>query len=316
MKHSYANLKKFLFPAIVVVAIAALGFGGYFYYVLYQENLDLKERVVGLNEIVSNVKSDMESVKANLESVKNEKDQLVAVLKLEQGENSDLSVALESERGRNKVFDAQIRELSITVGALQKLSETDEELLKKYSKVYFLSENYAPANLSAVGSQYLYNKNKPQLVHSGVAGYLQGMLNAAARDGAELLVVSAYRSFAEQAVVHIGHEITYGSGANQFSADQGYSEHQLGTTVDFTTKEFNGLSLNFENSEAYAWLKKNAYRFGFVVSYPRENMYYHFEPWHWRFVGVNLATKLHNENKYFYELAQRDIDEYLISIFD
>jgi len=132
----------------------------------------------------------------------------------------------------------------------------------------------------------------------------------------DLKIVSAYRSFYDQLVTKISYKTLYGSGANQFSADQGYSEHQLGTTIDFTTAKLDGLSLQFENQDAYAWLRGNAYKFGFVLSYPKNNSYYQYEPWHWRFVGIALATKLHDENKNFYDLTQREIDQYLISLFD
>ena len=108
----------------------------------------------------------------------------------------------------------------------------------------------------------------------------------------------------------------YGSGANKFSADQGYSEHQLGTTVDFTTPDIGAGFSKFETTAAYTWLTDNAYKYGFALSYPKNNAYYQFEPWHWRFVGVELATKLHNDNMYFYDLNQRIIDTYLVYIFD
>jgi len=110
--------------------------------------------------------------------------------------------------------------------------------------------------------------------------------------------------------------VTYGSGANQFSADQGYSEHQLGTSVDFTIPANGAMFSKFESDPAYSWLVENAHKYGFTLSYPKGNAYYKFEPWHWRFVGVALATHLHNENKYFYDLVQREIDVYLIKLFD
>jgi len=142
------------------------------------------------------------------------------------------------------------------------------------------------------------------------------MIAAAARDGITLQIISAFRSFYEQASVKYGYKMTYGFGANQFSADQGYSEHQLGTAVDFTTPETKEVFSKFESSTAYKWLTENAYKFGFVLSYPKNNSYYRFEPWHWRFVSTALAAKLREENKYFYELTQREIDAYLITIFD
>lgn len=309
MKTPSLNRKKFLIATLAVLLVVSLGYGGYSYWQLRKLNIRLGERI-------SDLRGSISAIEADLARVKGEKSELTLAFTAEQNKNSDLSATLQTEQDKNKIFEAQIRDISITVGGLKKLSETDEELLKKYSRVYFLNENYAPIYLSAIDSQYLYNANKPQLIHAGVAGPLQAMLATAARDEVTLKVVSAHRSFAEQAAVKTGNEILYGSGANQFSADQGYSEHQLGTTVDLTTDGLNGISLGFEDKAAYKWLVENAFRFGFILSYPKDNLYYHSEPWHWRFVGISLATKLHNENKYFYELSQREVDEYLISVFD
>ena len=108
----------------------------------------------------------------------------------------------------------------------------------------------------------------------------------------------------------------YGSGANQFSAEQGYSEHQLGTTVDLTTSEVGELSVKLDATPAYQWLTANAYRYGFILSYPKGNAFYQYEPWHWRFVGVTLATKIAVAGTHFYEMLQNDIDANLVNIFD
>ena len=130
-------------------------------------------------------------------------------------------------------------------------------------------------------------------------------------------MVSAYRSFGEQAALKSSYKVTYGAGtANSFSADQGYSEHQLGTTIDFTTGYLGANFAGFDKSDAYAWLLDNAYKYGFIISYPKTNAYYTYEPWHWRFVGKKLARYLHTTNERFYDLDQRTIDSYLITIFD
>jgi len=144
------------------------------------------------------------------------------------------------------------------------------------------------------------------------------MLVAARTDESiELLVASAFRSFDEQASLKSSYTVTYGAGtANQFSADQGYSEHQLGTSADFTTLAVGGNFSKFETDPAYKWMLENAYKYGFVLSYPKGNVYYKFEPWHWRFVGTELAKRLYIDKEYFYDLGQREIDQYLIKIFD
>jgi D-alanyl-D-alanine carboxypeptidase len=142
------------------------------------------------------------------------------------------------------------------------------------------------------------------------------MVSDAKAAGVDLWVVSAYRSFGDQAALKGQYLTTYGSGANAFSADQGFSEHQLGTTLDFTTKGLGGGLDAFSSTPAYTWLKDNAHKYGFVMSYPPNNAYYVFEPWHWRFVGEKLADDLKDQNAYFYDWDQRKIDGYLVNIFD
>ena len=142
------------------------------------------------------------------------------------------------------------------------------------------------------------------------------MVKDAKADGVDLWVVSAYRSFETQAELKSAYTVTYGSGANAFSADQGFSEHQLGTTLDFTTKGLGGGLSGFGNTEAYQWLLEHAHQYGFTLSYPEGNSYYMYEPWHWRFVGEDLAKDLHRANAHFYDWDQRKIDGYLVNIFD
>lgn len=294
--------KGFLIVLAAAAAIWLLGYGGHRYWELNEWLKALEAQNAGLAQSLEHSKMEIARFQDNLsQSEKN---------------NSDLTESLAAEKTRNDSFEAQIRDLSGAVGTLQKLSATDQELLRKYSKVYFLSENYVPAQLSAVGSDYLYDKKKPQLILSGALPYLAAMLQSAKRDGVTLLVVSAYRSFYEQADLKYGYKMVYGSGANQFSADQGYSEHQLGTACDFTTPAVGATFSKFEGSDAYKWLGANAHKFGFALSYPKNNSYYQFEPWHWRFVGTALAMKLHDTNEYFYNLPQRDLDQYLVSFFD
>jgi zinc D-Ala-D-Ala carboxypeptidase len=90
----------------------------------------------------------------------------------------------------------------------------------------------------------------------------------------------------------------------------------LGTTIDFGTPSIKGDFSKFGGTKEFEWLVNNAHKFGFILSYPKDNEYYIYEPWHWRYVGVALATRLHDEEKYFYGFSQRIIDSYLVNIFD
>lgn len=229
-------------------------------------------------------------------------------------EKTNLTSTLQVEQGKNTIFAEQIGQISGQVGTLTKLSQTDKELLQKYSKVYFLNENYTPSQLAIIEKEYLKDKSRNFLIHAQVWSYLKKMLDASADDEVPLLIVSAYRSFFEQYGLKTNYKTVYGTGANTFSADQGYSEHQLGTTVDLATPT--STISTFEKTEAFVWLVKNAHKYGFIMSYPKDNKYYMYEPWHWRFVGVSLANKLKEDDKNFYDLDQREIDTYLVSIFD
>lgn len=235
---------------------------------------------------------------------------------LSEENGSELLNMLTEEKNRNEAFEEQIDDISGTVGKLDKLSKIDPELLQKYSKVYFLNEHYAPPKVKEIDPAFRFKPNEPEYIHAQVAGPLSNLLEDAKEDGIELLVVSAYRSFDEQRSLKNTYTVLYGSGANTFSADQGYSEHQLGTTLDFTTREIGGGLTGFETTEAYAWLQEHAYEYGFALSYPKDNTYYVFEPWHWRFVGEDLAEDLQDDGKFFYDIDQREIDTYLISLFD
>ena len=82
-----------------------------------------------------------------------------------------------------------------------------------------------------------------------------------------------------------------------YSAKPGTSEHQTGLCVDFITESMGGnLDTGFEKTPAFSWLKENAYRFGFILRYPKEKEEitgYTYEPWHYRFVGREAATDIY-----------------------
>jgi len=276
------RLIKILFFAVMVVGLGAFG------YWFYELNMKINANTLALEDEIFSLND----------------------------ENFTLSNELKAEKERNNSFESQIDDMSSTVGTLDKLAKTDKELLAKYSKVYFLNENYIPKQLSEIPTEDVYNQNRTEQIHSKILPYIEKMLKAAKDDDINLEIISAYRSFTEQASLKNSYTVVYGSGANKFSADQGYSEHQLGTTVDLTTDKLGSGYSSFGSSDAFVWMKDNAYRYGFILSYPEGNSYYQYEPWHWRFVGRSLAKRLHEDGKNFYDLDQNTINLYLVSLFD
>jgi LAS superfamily LD-carboxypeptidase LdcB len=308
---SFLKSRPNAMPLLMVALLCAFGgltYSGYRYALEQQSRYEalkteLRAQALSSSNTASALINSMEILEKNLD--------------LSKGESMTLATRLAEERDKVASLQETTAKIGGTVGTLEKLSRTDTELLKKYSKVFFLNENYVPIKLSEINNKYLYNERQTQYILSDVLPHIKQMADDAATDGIVIYVKSAYRSFNEQNALKAGYKMTYGEGANAFSADQGYSEHQLGTTIDFIAPGLKGeLTEAFDATTAYRWLSSNAYKYGFILSYPKNNKYYNYEPWHWRFVGKTLAKKLNDANMNFYDMEQRKIDEYLISIFD
>lgn len=299
-------------PALTAILIVSLAGNGYLWYTLSQQNstvASLKSDKAALGTEGQALLSQLAAASSTIEDLTDRLTRTAEAL-------DELQDDYKKEKNKNEEFEDQLTDLGDLVGDLDKLSKTDKELLAKYSKVYFLNENYTPTKLRQIDDGYILPGRDVQFFQGDALSFLEEMLDDAAEDGVDLKIISAYRSFDVQTQLKGQYTVTYGSGANAFSADQGYSEHQLGTTVDLTVASIGGAYTSFKDTEAYQWLQKNAYRYGFIESYPEGNSYYVYEPWHWRFVGTDLARDLHRDGAHFYDWDQREIDTYLIKLFD
>jgi zinc D-Ala-D-Ala carboxypeptidase len=138
---------------------------------------------------------------------------------------------------------------------------------------------------------------------------LERMIAAAAAADLDIYIVSAYRSYDDQAKVFAGwvdSEQDQGYSfleaverASSYSARPGHSEHQLGTAVDLMCASCKPFENSTDNQEIYDFITENAHKYGYVVSYPPETEEltgYIAEPWHIRYVGVEIATELYERN--------------------
>ena len=116
------------------------------------------------------------------------------------------------------------------------------------------------------------------------AGCWQRMVAAAAGDGLRLLIVSGFRSFDYQAEL-IRKKLAAGQTIEEIlrvNAAPGFSQHHTGAAVDVASPGSRPLTEEFEHSEAFRWLNEHAGRFGFSMTYPRDNRWgFVYEPWHW-----------------------------------
>jgi len=308
MKFSSGTL-AYLFGILAIIGIIASS-----YFALQSQSQT--EQIQTLLQERSFLQDESNAQKVALAASEAEVEELDSELKELKDDLDDLIDDYEDEQNRNEEFEDQLKDLAGTLGDLEKLEGIDEELLAKYSKVSFLNENYMPDKVEKINNRYVQDGKDPQYFHARAIDFLEDMFKAAADDDIDLLVVSAYRSFDEQTALKGQFTQIYGTGANAFSADQGFSEHQLGTTVDITVESVGGTFNSFAETEAYEWLLDNAYKYGFILSYPEGNEFYIFEPWHWRFVGTDLARKLDRSDETFYTMDQREINTYLLELFD
>ena len=137
-----------------------------------------------------------------------------------------------------------------------------------------------------------------QRIHRDAAPELIAMLDAARADGVALVLLSAYRSVDEQRALFFEVKSQRNQSAReraQVSAPPGYSEHSTGYAVDLGDASSPGtnLSESFEATPAYRWLRANAHRYHFTLSFPQQNKQgVSYEPWHWRFEGTAEALKV------------------------
>ena len=145
-----------------------------------------------------------------------------------------------------------------------------------------VARSYVPPHLTSTANA---GANGGYRVRPLVIDDLRAMVSSARRAGVTLRVTSAYRSYDAQAAVYRYYVGLLGPEAGALRAARpGHSEHQLGTALDFA-----------DRPGAYSWIARNAWRFGFVVSYPpgeRAVSCYRNEPWHVRYVGRNRSAAI------------------------
>ncbi len=170
-------------------------------------------------------------------------------------------------------------------------SNVNDGTLIIVNKFHKLPEDYNP-DLVDMSSAYTYGSFKMERT---AYEHYKEMCDAAAIDGIHLYNVSAYRSYERQEYLYNYYTKTGGKDyADATSARPGYSEHQTGLASDIITSDEDK---HFENTKEYAWLIANSYKYGFILRYPKDKEYitgYIFEPWHYRYVGIEVA-------KYIYE---------------
>lgn len=166
------------------------------------------------------------------------------------------------------------------------------------NKYYKLDKDYKPEDLTVINSKFASGTQK---LRKEAAGKFEEMASDMLKENLKIYAGSTYRSYSYQEGLYNRYVKKDGfKEAETYSARAGYSEHQLGLAVDIVNGKWNYLS---ENDKEYTWLINNSYKYGFILRYPHESEYitgYVFEDWHFRYLGIDLATKVH-ESKLTYD---------------
>ncbi|MGI6423489.1 MAG: M15 family metallopeptidase [Candidatus Dojkabacteria bacterium] len=179
-------------------------------------------------------------------------------------------------------------------------TKNGNHLLVLVNKQYKLPSTYAPSDLVKASNSGIRRGSSYYLRNILIAD-LTNMISDAKADGIDLSIVSGYRSYQTQLSTYNywlkknNNNVEY---VDTFSARAGHSQHQLGTTIDFSTNEIgDALGDRFSNTKASKWLKSNAYKYGFVISYPKGYEHitgYKHESWHYRYIGKGNALEMIN----------------------
>lgn len=173
-----------------------------------------------------------------------------------------------------------------------KETDIDKDILMLVNKYNYLSKNYEPENIVDVKNWYCYGE--AQLREEAYDAFIN-MFNAAKKDDVTLIINSGYRNYKQQDETYQDFYEIYGEDeANKIAAKPGFSEHQTGLSIDLTSYDETADN-SFENTKEFKWLQKNAYKYGFILRYPKNKEKitgYDYESWHYRYVGIEVATKI------------------------
>jgi D-alanyl-D-alanine carboxypeptidase len=174
----------------------------------------------------------------------------------------------------------------------------DDWSITLLDSTYALRKDYVPPGLVSTSNAGLNAGGK---VRKLAIADLTALAQAARGANAGVRVVSAYRSYTTQNRLYQREVDRYGERAGRLSvARPGHSEHQLGVTIDFGSSNSDKSAWQYDDwaqTKAGAWMKSNAWKFGWLMSYPKNKRgvtCYRYEPWHYRYVGVELAAKVHD----------------------
>lgn len=185
-----------------------------------------------------------------------------------------------------------------------KYLNTEKILVNKYN---YVTEDYIPESLQIVSSKY---SSKTVKLVSYAKEAFEELAAAAEKENYTINAMSSYRDYAYQNTLYNNYAKKDGyDNADTYSARPGYSEHQTGLAVDIDNKK--EYFTNFEKTKEYEWMQNNAYKYGFILRFPKDKVLetgYEYESWHYRYVGKEIAKYIHDNNMCYEEYYAQNLD--------
>ena len=275
MKIKHKRKKKNIIIIFIFLVIIILLGGSY--YML--NNKDIDSNIDNTNDI------DNENIEDNSdnEELKNDTDQEV---------NNSLESAPLNNQEFTKLEDGEyLTNNGYTLVIKDGLAYIDNHLI--VNKTYSLTNTYKPLNpYQEITTERCNNCLEKEVMES-----FNLMASDASSIGLNIYIASGYRSYNYQDTLYNNYSAVSGqAGADTYSARPGHSEHQTGLCFDL-----NSVESSFANTDEGIWINNNAHLYGFIIRYPngKEDITgYMYEPWHLRYVGVDLATELYNNGSW------------------
>lgn len=203
----------------------------------------------------------------------------------------------------NKIDNNNDENNTLTNVSKNALDDIDDEYLILVNKEYALTEEFQPEDLRIPKVKFPFEEDlEKKYLREVPSKALEEMFKAAETEAEiHLFAISGYRSFGSQEGIY-NNKINTSSKeeADRLVSIPGHSEHQTGLTMDVSSESVHlALEESFADTAEGMWLKDNAHRFGYIIRYPKGKELitgYDFEPWHIRYVGVENATTMYNNN--------------------
>ncbi len=312
MKKKIKLKKKFKITLAVFILIMILGIWGFNTYqnYKYEQTYEFKFLNAGYTIDEYNILNDNFDDKKLDEFLKSEYDEVIFDLL-----NEKYYLSKNFDKYYNYYKENDYLELSYIISYINvgldsdfydnvSSADTSKNELMLVNKYSALDKDYVPDNLVTIKQDYSWGTYGSQKLNEITWNAFLNMWNMANNEGIYLMVSSSYRSFTEQEEVYNSYASDRGEKyADGIAARPGHSEHQTGLSIDILSLD-SPVRSEFAKSTSYTWLIDNAHKYGFILRYPEDRTEitgYSYESWHYRYVGIDTATYIYENDITFDE---------------